>query len=492
MLMYFSDPFIRKMIGPQVKIAQYRRQLGRVRLENVMAANLLYQLDHGQTASQEKLLQQGYLKPKWLTSWEGDQITLDQQGIAHSSLYGTLAEMTPMSTLPVVERLTQEEIDAYSNYVEQYNSNWRTYTYFDPIGVRITLDSPIKIETLILPLVENTTYNQVREIVGSEPVTLTIPRFEPRPVAMLSFKLVHSEKLISKWFNFFNSTRFNPYFFTFGKLLYRHIKVHFAFYDSDPLITLGSSELLSAFSVPLLSEGMRSLFSWPLLGAFLTQPMSIFIELDDAVDARGVEEFIKNWLPDTENHLFTGTLDYRPQDENWIYTINLHNIVRLHAYLRVQDNYLVISNRSIQLTPVQNPATSVSANAWLEFNFDAIHQLASSLKLHQLQQLQQSVARDMIQLVPFFLLGANSLTEAQLWHRQFYGSTPKPPVGDEWTWNPLTRRLESAQFDTVKVSKLPSAEAIGGNDLFGKLNNLKVRFSFEEAGARVVMQITPQ
>lgn len=499
MFVYLSDSFIRKMVGPQIKIAQYRRQLARVRLENIMAAPLLYQFDHHQPASLETLLQKGYLKPAWLKSWEGDQMSLDAQGISHSSLYGDLNEMTPLSAL-VIDKLDPIEVQAYQNYVTEYSRYWRTY--FDPIGIRITWDSPIRIETLILPLIENGAYHIVQASIGGEPVPLVPPNFEPRPVSMFSLKLAYHQeipKLLER------SSVLIPDLSVWRSRGYSN--VHVAFYDSAPLLTLGSSELLGVFSnLSLLMLNNNdtigvALFGYGLLSTLLTQPAAIWVELDKQTQTpHSLEEqrsLITGFLPmfrdpSSERAGFTLALDYHAENQNWIYTLNLQNIARLHIYLQVLDNYLVISNQPIHFTPGQSGASPPPANVRLEFNFDQIHQLAPLLNLHTLQRLQKSVRHNMRQLIPFFLLGAESIADAQSKYHQFYGHTIKILTGDEWLWDSSTRTMTSRAFGKQGASILPAADTLGERGPFGKLNQLRINFSFEEAGVRGMIQIFPK
>lgn len=59
---YFSDPFIRRLVGPEVKLAQLRRLQARSQLESISAAALLYQVDgHSKPPTLETLRTLGYL-----------------------------------------------------------------------------------------------------------------------------------------------------------------------------------------------------------------------------------------------------------------------------------------------------------------------------------------------------------------------------------------------------------------------------------------------
>ena len=62
MYAYFSDPFIRRLVGPAVKIAQLRRLQAKLSLEETSAAALLYRLDgHAEAPTVERLVAAGYL-----------------------------------------------------------------------------------------------------------------------------------------------------------------------------------------------------------------------------------------------------------------------------------------------------------------------------------------------------------------------------------------------------------------------------------------------
>ena len=61
-LIYLSDPFIRRMVGPAVKIGQLRRMRARAEMEMITAGALLYTLDGNRdTPDLEKLSRLGYV-----------------------------------------------------------------------------------------------------------------------------------------------------------------------------------------------------------------------------------------------------------------------------------------------------------------------------------------------------------------------------------------------------------------------------------------------
>lgn len=495
---YLSDPFIRQMVGPHIKIAQLRRDKAHARLYSVTAGSLLYQLDYGKVTDLDTLLKLGYVETTWLTSWEGDQITLDEQGKAYSTLYGELANMTSLSRIPI-DQISEGERDAYQEYIGEYNSYWRTY--FDPIGIRLTLSEPLKVETLILPLVENSSYKNVRrELCGipdrelpdspppCKPVNIGLPPFTPQPVTTLSFKMV--PQLVN---SILGKEGADELVKLGGE------SVHLAFYDNHPLITLGSSDLMGTFAVG------DSMFGLAVLGAIFTQPTALWIELKEAnrtislvEQQRFIYRLFGNWLREEKNswvridkHL--DVLESK-DDYSWVFTLNIENILRFHLYLKQIDNYLVISNRPIHFTPSQKETRTPLADARLHLALDQIQQMQPSLHLHQVRYRQAAVKQHIGKLMPFLWLGAKTPEEAITRYAEIYGNKPATVKGSEWFWQPIAQRLENRLFGSLELPKLPdyTEGKIIAPTLFDSLKELDLNFRFEQEGVRIILYLTPR
>lgn len=477
---YLSDPFIRAMVGPRMKIAQLRRHQARARLNLVTSAALLYQLDHGEVTSQDELSRLGYVQPDWLTSSDNDRITLDgqDQAIARSERYGTLAAMTPLDEL-AVDSITTGERDGYKRYVEDYSRFWRTT--FDPIAIRIDIGEKIQVETLILPLVQNSIYNIVREALGGEPVSLTLPTATPKPVSTLSFKL--SDLMIE---NAIPRHRREA----LDKLNWREWlgeSVHVALYDADPIIALGSADLLGGFSGRWLRSGRRSNFLFfGFIATLLTQPTAAFIELQEGVqfDATKLHQLIR-FMPDI------GSQRLEPWGENgWVYTDDVEGILRFHLYIRQIDNYLVISNRQLDLRSGTDATVATSGNAGLSFDFNQIKAQAPSLHLHQMQQLYSAERGNRAQLLPFMLLGAATPQAAQQWHHRIYGSQPVHPLAGQWQWRSEVQLLTDSETALPRYHELPPEQRNAGP--FSQLDSLQLAFRFVDEGVRIKLELQPK
>jgi hypothetical protein len=97
-----------------------------------------------------------------------------------------------------------------------------------------------------------------------------LPEFIPKPITTLSFNLSSQvkatlSKIISK--------KRNDKKFASELLELLGNSSHIAFYDNDPLVALGSADLIGGFSGQWFRMGrVRSFFSLALLGSMLTQP----------------------------------------------------------------------------------------------------------------------------------------------------------------------------------------------------------------------------
>jgi hypothetical protein len=91
-------------------------------------------------------------------------ITVGANGV-RSSLYGSLAFMTPIAELDLA-KATIAEAEAYKRFLERYQRSWRDY--FDPIAARLqtTTNGRIGIDLSVLPLIVGSEYRELLRLTG--------------------------------------------------------------------------------------------------------------------------------------------------------------------------------------------------------------------------------------------------------------------------------------------------------------------------------------
>ncbi|MFL6256464.1 MAG: hypothetical protein ACJ74T_15780 [Pyrinomonadaceae bacterium] len=180
---YLSDPFIRRLVGPSLKLTERRRMLCYNHLRMIGHAALLFRTEHGRAPkSLEELRDSGAAPGLFgeggLSCPDGGRYTLSTDATAGvCSHHGHALRMTPNIEAPVAE-VSSEEADEYNAFVAEYNEYWRTF--FDPVAFRLKVaPEELRVETIILPLIDNTAYTALASGLGGRPEpldALPVPR----------------------------------------------------------------------------------------------------------------------------------------------------------------------------------------------------------------------------------------------------------------------------------------------------------------------------
>ena len=173
---YLSDPFVRRLMGPVVKLTERRRLLCYNHLRMAGHAALLFRTERGRAPrSLEELRDSGAAPGLFgegaLSCPDGGRYALSEAG-THGvcSHHGHALRLTPNIEAPVAE-VSGEEADEYNAFVEEYNRYWRTF--FDPIAFRLKVaPEELRVETVILPLIDNTIYTGLARALGGRPEPL--------------------------------------------------------------------------------------------------------------------------------------------------------------------------------------------------------------------------------------------------------------------------------------------------------------------------------
>jgi hypothetical protein len=175
-LIYLSDPFMRRMVGPQLRLTERHRMFCYNHLKMISHAALMYRTEHGKNpASLAELAAAGCVPGEFgtgsLSCPDGGKYTLSDDGLAGScSKHGYAHNLTPCSEIELHE-VVEDEANAYRQFVEQYNQYWRLY--FDPIAVRLTISPQrYRAETIVLPLIDNSVYTALASSLGGKPEQL--------------------------------------------------------------------------------------------------------------------------------------------------------------------------------------------------------------------------------------------------------------------------------------------------------------------------------
>ena len=190
---YLSDPFIRRMVGPEVKLTEQRRVRAYNHLRMIGHAAMLYRTQYGKKpTSLEQLAESGCAPGVFglgeLACPSGGTYRLSEDGTAGvSSIYGHARSLVPGCEVPVKE-VTAEEAAAYREFLTRYNQYWRQF--FDPIAIRLQVTpEQYRAETIILPLIDNSIYTAMAAAMGGEPEPLDAMPLPKRNIFSMNLRL---------------------------------------------------------------------------------------------------------------------------------------------------------------------------------------------------------------------------------------------------------------------------------------------------------------
>lgn len=483
---YLSDPFIRRLVSPAVKIGQLRRLQAKGEMETVTAAALLSRLD-GQAAPRNvgDLLAKGYLdnEPAMAAG-----CAIDSSLASSCPTYGSPASLKTLLETPVTT-VSQAEADAYKAYLENYSRFWRRY--FDPMAFRLD-DGPggeLQLTTLILPLVDNSIYNGLKAGLRrtEDGTPLKIPDLNPKPLLLLSANL--SEDVWTKVTKEMFADLLRRYT-TVDPVVFDKIGpgVHLAVHDADPIITFGSGDALGVFGAPMMTGGRNmEMVMIPVIASVLTRPCQLIVELQDPAAVRNMLRATTTVPFDQPPRWGSRAAFCKVEGRDaWICTISIEGIVRIRFGVEVRDAYLILSN----LPWSQKPTFGPSRNAALNAMALSLHPEAGVLQMPGLftaacEQERAAAVQGARYLHPLLMAGADSVAGAGEMCRALFGFLPEHPGKGEWIWE--DGEVRSTVYGSASRPVQP--EYRSGGRAFGTLDGLEtlsLNLQFEDAGLRVV------
>ncbi len=475
---YLSDPFIRRLVGPETKIAQHRRVRARSEMEALAAGSLLYRLDGHDSGTMAELFAKHYVsKPLVATD-----AMLDPECGAVSETFGPLPRMNSLLDLGITHA-SKLESEAYKQYLENYNNYWRRY--FDPIALRLDQPDPgtYELSVFILPLIDNSIYNGLRAIIadGKDGAALKVPVIEPEPVAMLSMNL--SEQTWTETGGEMLETFMRQVGIDGAILDSLGPDVHVAIADADPILELGSGELTQAFGSRMDNSEMAAI---PAIVSMFTRPTALCVGLGDPASVRRALDGSVGRKTGISGNEISGSLYKVAERDAWIYQIRFFDMISLRLGIEVQDRFLVIRNMPLttafRITGVKE---SDLPGAGICLSPQACRLQLPALFASAAERERSAAFNGIADLQPLLLTGAKSIDEAAAKHKAWFGFRPRHPGGGEWNWD--GRAMSSTRYGRPYQPKQPDYKADDRD--FGPLRRVdavEVGMRFEEDGLRSV------
>lgn len=359
---YFSDPFIRRLVGPAQRILQMRQAKARHDLETVAAGVELRRLDQpGAPLDPASLRTLGYLP----ADLDLAGISVDGDGQVHSETWGSLARMRPVPTVPP-RTVAAWEAEAYGRFRDQYSQYWRRY--FDPIALRLDAraEAGYDLETFILPLLDESAYQALRRLLnpGPEPVLKQRPQWTQPQVATFSLPADWTSLLGLEPVSYRRSLALpipEQLVAALGN------EAHLAFLDAAPVVQIGGGSPAGLLDSPeRLTQG-GLMFLAPLLLGPLTRPVVLAVPVRDRAAAQAGLSQVAQAVEAFNGRHRSSEFEWRvhqESDHRLILSGSLFGVVSLRASIELQDQWLVICNDTSQPSPLVTgsvPATPAHA-----------------------------------------------------------------------------------------------------------------------------------
>ncbi len=192
-LIYLSDPFIRRLTGPVLKLTERRRVLCYNHLRMLSHACALYESEQGVPPKtiadliEKEALPEGFGNGRFACP-SGGTYKLDENGqTGVCSHHGRIGSLKPCCEI-AVEKVSDSEAKLYKEFVTSYERYWRTF--FDPIAIRVSVQpEEYRMETIILPLINNSIYQGMAATLGGKTTPLDTSPVPDRNIFSMAFQI---------------------------------------------------------------------------------------------------------------------------------------------------------------------------------------------------------------------------------------------------------------------------------------------------------------
>jgi hypothetical protein len=450
--LFASEAFVKRLIGPESKIAEKRRMQCFNNLVMLNNASMFYRLEYGKSPATLNDLTQGrFVDATKVVCPHGGAYALDaERDTCTCSLHNRLKYLTPNVELPVL-KVSREERDEYERYKGRYQAFWRNL--FDPLAVRIHVGPRVQLEVCVLPMANGSLYRDLRSWVDDHPQSLETNRIAPSAVA--SLMAVAGRKQIAEWLRYVpglpEALKADP---TLTDLSWLGDRVGFHLCDGDAILELDPAKLHS-LQLPLL--GKISLTQQALVASLLgvvQLPAYLTIDVEDRDKAARLLEQLsaKIFLQKGEIFGLPTSLDaYRLPDyrKHVMYVLSY----QIHA-LKVRLHVALVGNQIVAATkpeivreiidasvnpPAQKPAT---AHVLIRFNRRGLNRLANDVQLYWEEKARLACHRNAISIYILLTLYEAPLAEIPRLAEAKYGVRYFCPDHGEYAWNTRSDRIE--------------------------------------------------
>ncbi len=385
-------------------------------------------------------------------TFKGFSISPDGYSLASSS-YGRHNFMTPNIEI-TLKKVSEKEAAGYRRFIKEYNNFWREY--FDPIGIRFKLKDGIRVDTCILPLINNSIYNTLTGLIGGKPVRLDWDRSLPGDIFTLALK-IRNMKMLDKAFleDFSGRTETG---LKLKKILPSAVfgdQVNIHMGDTLPLVDFDGKHLTGRMLRWGISKSdiFFGLFAWSLF-----HPLRVSLPLKKTKEAGILLDYListKAFMSDRYLKIQRYTYKYREYNIK-VAKLTFFKTISFRFYTSITNKTLHISTNEEYL---KRALAFEKGNKWKSLpdrigNIAAVYrpgemkQEKSLYVANVMESAQNASFRNFgtIKLLNYLFPGRKNLPDLSL---KYFGFKPVCPMGGEYSIDRKTGTVTNSLFGSL-------------------------------------------
>lgn len=440
---FASEAFLKRQIGPAMKISEKRRKQCFNNLVMLSNASMFYRLEFGRSPeSLNTLIEHRFIDADELVCPHGGTYTFDAaHDVGTCSLHNRLKYMTPNAELDVL-RVSSDEREEYDRYKERYAEIWQPL--FDPIAVRIHVDQDVRLECCVLPLANGGQYQELRQWLAPRARSqLAMPNADTSIAAVAAVLdpqtlggLLRSVPGVPE------ALASDP---TLTDLSWLGERVSLHVCDADQILQVDPQ-----FLRPLNLFGDVSVVRQSLVGLAITAtslPTYVTIEVRDAERAQRFLDLATSrvslnddrlWIFDTECDAYR-LPDYR-QHANYVLSLRLYAL-KLRIYVSLVHDRLVAATtldtlqRAIDASQNPAPAGDEEAQMLMQLNLASLHEFRGDMEQYWAEGARRACHDNIMSIYNLMSLYHATPAEVDRLSESKYGVTYFCPDGGAYHYD---------------------------------------------------------
>lgn len=415
---------------------------------------------------------------------------------ATSKLYGRQGTFKP-NLETKLEFISEQEVREYNKFLRDYNNYWKDY--FDPIGVRIKLKDGIKVETCILPLINNSIYNVLTNFIGGSPVVLHPNNNIEGEIFSLSLKLNKNNMLRDRNVNLLNKfLQADPDMAGVSVFDLFHDEMQIHLLDTRPLVDFDGKQIFSSLLRSRLNryEVYAGFLAWSLF-----HPIRVSYPVKDTRVAKKALNAIEKFYTKKSQQMYSR--DYSLSNYSYKYKSNKISVLKLTFFRTLKFRiYYTITNNALEISTTQHYIESIidktkpaKKNGFSESkgNIIAVYrpkQMILEKSLYKFSMLESAQESSFNNFGTFKLLSTifpkkKNLDEVAL---NIFGFKPVCPMGGKYLIDAKTKQVSNTVFGNrnktiIDVNKIKSDSL----KRYFSTDEIKIELEFTKEGIKTVL-----